>query len=112
MEHALRNRRTQGVLSFKQTGRLAWSADLKIVPRPSRTDENYRRTGVNWPDSRSMSSLCRAMCRPGDVSPNRRHGQIRSVRGWRCRYDLQKGTFDVPPEFKEHNAKAVGPDSE
>ena len=46
------------------TGRLAWSADLKIVPRPSRTDENYRRTGVNWPDSRSMSSLCRAMCRP------------------------------------------------
>jgi hypothetical protein len=48
----------------------------------------------------------------GDMSPNRRHGQIRSVRGWRCRYDLQKGTFDVPPEFKEHNAKAVGPDSE
>jgi hypothetical protein len=87
------------------TGRLAWSADLKIVPCPSRTDENYRRTGVNWPDSRFVTLS-------GDVSPNRRHGQIRSVRGWRCRHDLQKGTFDVPPEFKEHNAKAVAPYSE
>ena len=84
------------------TGRLAWSADLKIVPRPSRTDENYRRTGVNWPDSRSMSSLCRAMRRPTGGM----------VRGWRCRHDLQKGTFDVPPEFKEHNMKAVAPYSE
>jgi hypothetical protein len=41
------------------------------------------------------------------VSPNWRHGQIRSVGGWRCRYDLQKGTFDVPSEFKEHNARPL-----
>jgi hypothetical protein len=35
MEHGLRNRRMQGVLSFPgNTVRLAWSADLKIVLRP------------------------------------------------------------------------------
>jgi hypothetical protein len=44
------------------------------------------------------------------VSPNSRHGQLRSVRGWRCRYDLQKGTFDVPPDFAENNAKAIAPE--
>jgi hypothetical protein len=71
------------------------------------TDENYRWTGVNWPDNRHI-----VITLSGDVSPNKRHGQIRSVGGWRCRYDLQKGTFDVPPEFNEHNAKAVGPDIE
>jgi hypothetical protein len=71
------------------------------------TDENYRWIGVDWPDSRYI-----VVTLSGDVSPNKRHGQIRSVRGWRCRYDLQKGAFDVPPEFKEHNVKAVGPDTE
>jgi hypothetical protein len=70
-------------------------------------DENYRWIGVDWPDSRYI-----VVTLSGDVSPNKRHGQIRSVRGWRCRYDLQKGAFDVPPEFKEHNVKAVGPDTE
>jgi hypothetical protein len=71
------------------------------------TDENYRWTGVNWPDSRYL-----VVTLSGDVEPDKRHGQIRSVRGWRCRYDLQKATFDVPPEFKDHNAKAIGPDTE
>jgi hypothetical protein len=71
------------------------------------TDENYRWTGVNWPESRYI-----VVTLSGDVSPNRRHGQVRSVGGWRCRYDLQNGTFDVPPEFKEHNAKAIAPGTE
>jgi hypothetical protein len=69
-------------------------------------EENYRWMGVNWPDSRYL-----VITLSGDVSPNRRHGQIRSVRGWRCRYDLQKGTFDVPPEFADDNAKAIAPES-
>ena len=88
------------------TGRLAWSADLKIVPPiPHRRELS--------PDRRELAGrLLHVVTLSGDVSPNRRHGQIRSVRGWRCRYDLQKGTFDVPSEFKEHNAKAVVPDSE
>jgi hypothetical protein len=50
----------------------------------------------------------RMVRRPDDPDPV----GARSVRGWRCRYDLQKGTFDVPPEFKQHNANAVGPDKE
>jgi hypothetical protein len=70
------------------------------------TEENYRWMGVNWPDSRYL-----VITLSGDVSPNRRHGQMRSVRGWRCRYDLQKGTFDVPPEFADNNAKAIAPES-
>jgi hypothetical protein len=70
------------------------------------TEENYRWMGVNWPDGRYL-----VISLSGEVSPNRRHGQIRSVRGWRCRYDLQKGTLDVPPEFADDNAKAIAPES-
>jgi hypothetical protein len=32
------------------------------------------------------------------------------VNGWRCRYDLQIGTFDVPGVFSGDNAKAVVPE--
>ena len=66
------------------------------------TEENYRWLGVEWPDSRYL-----VLTLSGDVEPNDQHGQILSVRGWRCRHDLQKGAFDVPPEFAEHNAKAI-----
>ncbi len=66
------------------------------------TDENYRGLGVDWPHNRYL-----ALTLSGDVSPNGQHGQILSVRGWRCRYDLQKGTFDVPPEFTEYNVQAL-----
>jgi hypothetical protein len=71
------------------------------------TDENYRWLGVNWADSRYL-----VITLSGDVSPNDRHGQLRSVRGWRCRYDLQQGTFDVPAEFSDHNAEAVAPNAQ
>ena len=69
------------------------------------TDDNYRSIGQNWPDGRYL-----VVSLSGDVSPDARHGQIRSLRGWRCRYDLQKGTFDVPPDFAENNAKAIAPE--
>ena len=49
------------------------------------TDDNYRSLGQDWPDSRYL-----VISLSGEVSPNSRHGQLRSVRGWRCRYDLQK----------------------
>src|SRR5262249_4603363 len=52
-------------------------------------EENYHWMGEEWPDSRYL-----VVTLSGDVSPNGRHGQIRSLRGWRCRYDLQNGTFD------------------
>jgi hypothetical protein len=69
------------------------------------TDDNYRSLGQHWPDSRYL-----VIALSGQVSPNNRHGQLRSVRGWRCRYDLQKGTFDVPPDFAGDNAKAIAPE--
>jgi len=71
------------------------------------TEENYRWMGVKWPDNRYL-----VISLSGEVSPNRQHGQILSLRGWHCRYDLQKGAFDVPPEFAENNAKAIAPRSE
>ncbi len=69
------------------------------------TDDNYRWMGENWPDGRYL-----VIALSGEVSPNSQHGQIRSLHGWRCRYDLQKGTFDVPSDFAENNAKAIAPD--
>ena len=63
--------------------------------------------GETWPDSRYL-----VITLSGDVSPNRRHGQILSVRGWHCRYDLQKGTFDVPRSFAANNAKAIARESQ
>jgi hypothetical protein len=32
------------------------------------------------------------------------------VRGWRCRYDLQTGKFDVPALFSAGNARAIVPE--
>jgi hypothetical protein len=71
------------------------------------TDDNYRSLGENWPDSRYL-----VISLSGDVLPNRRHGQIRVIRDWRCRYDLQTGTFDIPSDFTENNAKAIALNSE
>jgi hypothetical protein len=36
--------------------------------------------------------------------------QTSVVNGWRCRYDLQTGKFDVPALFSGDNAKAVIPE--
>ncbi len=66
------------------------------------TEENYRWTGVNWPDSRYL-----VIALSGEVDGH--PGQILSVHDWRCRYDLQTGKFDVPREFRTNNARAVVP---
>jgi len=70
------------------------------------TEENYRWMGETWPDSRYL-----VVTLWGSVSPTHRQRQIDSVRGWRCRYDLQKGTFDVPRSFAANNAKAIARNS-
>lgn len=67
-------------------------------------DDNYHWMGENWPDSRYL-----VITLSGSVSPNRRHGQIDVPNGWRCRYDLQTGKFDVPADFAENNTKAIAP---
>jgi hypothetical protein len=71
------------------------------------TEENYRWMGETWPDSRYL-----VLTLWGAVLPNSRHRQIDSVRAWRCRYDLEKGTFDVPRSFAGNNAKAIAPQSQ
>ncbi len=70
-------------------------------------EDNYRWMNVNWPDSRYL-----VISLSGDALPTRQHGQLRPLRDWECRYDLQNGTFDVPPEFADSNAKAIAPQSE
>jgi hypothetical protein len=98
---------------------LAWAffrsrPNSKKVPRPNfhisaglvkGVDDNYRSLGENWPENRYL-----VISLSGDVDGQR--GQIRSVRGWRCRYDLQKGTFDVPADFAQNNVQALAPDAE
>lgn len=99
---------------------LAWAyfkslPDMRKIRRPDLhleanlvkgTDENYRWMGVTWPDSRYL-----VISLSGEVSPKGRHGQSRVLRGWHCRFDLQKAAFDVPADFAENNAKAIAPDS-
>ena len=68
------------------------------------TEENYRWMGVAWPDSRYL-----VIYLSGQVPSTEQHSR-RSLRGWHCRYDLQNGTFDVPPDFAENNAKAIALD--
>jgi len=69
-------------------------------------DENYRWLGVDWPANRY---LVIGLSGDADVK-GRKPSQTGVVNGWRCRYDLQTGKFDVPPVFSKDNAKAVVPE--
>jgi hypothetical protein len=71
------------------------------------TEENYRWMGVNWPENRYL-----VISLWGEVEPNSHHHQLFAVRGWHVRYDLETGKFDVPPEFRDDNAKALDPKGE
>ena len=68
-------------------------------------DDNYRWMGVKWPGNRYL-----VITLWGEADSNEQHGQLRTVRGWRCRYDLTTGRFDVPPSFARYNAKAIAPE--
>ena len=68
-------------------------------------EENYRGLGVDWPANRYLLITLSA---DADVKGRKRE-QTGVVHGWRCRYDLQTGKFDVPALFSEDNAKAVVP---
>jgi hypothetical protein len=69
------------------------------------TEENYRSLGVDWPENRY---LIITLWGDADIK-GRKHEQTDVVHDWRCRYDLQKGTFDVPAEFVKGNAEALVP---
>ena len=70
------------------------------------TEENYRWLAVDWPENRY---LLIGLSGDADIK-GRKHEQTAVVHDWRCRYDLQKGTFDVPAEFKKSNAEALVPE--
>jgi hypothetical protein len=67
-------------------------------------DDNYHWMGENWPDSGYI-----VISLSGSVLPTSHHGQIDALNGWRCRYDLQTGKFDVPADFAGNNVKAIAP---
>jgi hypothetical protein len=69
-------------------------------------DESYRGLGVQWPANRY---LLITLSGEADVKGRKRE-QTGVVNGWRCRYDLDTGKFDVPPMFSRDNAKAVLPE--
>lgn len=69
-------------------------------------DGNYRWLGVDWSPNRY---LLISLSGDADVE-GRKPMQTGVVNGWRCRYDLQTGKFDVPEIFSRHNRKAVVPE--
>jgi hypothetical protein len=106
--------------SDKPLGDLAWAYMKsrpdwrKIVKAPEYHDsayltdgfeENYRGLGVDWPANRY---LVIALSGDADIR-GRKPMQTGVVNGWRCRYDMQTGKFDVPALFSRDNAKAVVP---
>jgi hypothetical protein len=107
--------------SKKPLGDLAWDYMKsrpdwrKLVRAPEYHDsaylaeglkENYRGLGVDWPANRYLVITLSA---DADVR-GRKPMQTGVVNGWRCRYDLETGKFDVPAVFSRDNAKAVVPE--
>jgi hypothetical protein len=70
-------------------------------------EDNYRSLGVKWPAGRYILITLSA---DADLK-GRKPMQTSVLHGWRCRYDLQTGRFDVPAVFSKHNAKALVPKS-
>lgn len=69
-------------------------------------EDNYRALGAAWPANRYL-----VISLSGDADlKGRKPMQTSVVHGWRCRFDLQTGKFDVPPVFSAGNAKAVVPE--
>jgi hypothetical protein len=113
----------QGYLraSKKPLGDLAWDYMKtrpdwrKLVKAPEYHDsvylltgpeESYRKLGFDWPANRY---LLISLSADADVR-GRKPMQTGVVNGWRCRYDLQTGKFDVLALFSGDNAKAIVPE--
>jgi hypothetical protein len=63
-------------------------------------DENYAWLGKRWPDSRYL-----VLSLSFDIQGQKKPSPW--LEGWRCVYDMKTGKFAVPPDFADHNAKAV-----
>lgn len=71
----------------------------------TRRKDADREPGAVWSADRYLVIV---LSGDADVE-GRKHLQTTVVNGWRCRYDLQTGRFDVPAVFAEGNAKAIVP---
>jgi hypothetical protein len=77
-----------------------YSLDHATVALIKGMEENYAWMGQHWPDSRYVVvSLYFDIQGQEKPSP--------WIEGWQCVYDLATGTFSVPPDFAEANAKAI-----
>jgi hypothetical protein len=77
-----------------------YGLDHAFVALVKGMEENYAWMGQHWPDSRyvviSLSFDMQGEDVPGPW-----------IEDWHCVYDLKTGAFSVPPDFADHNAKAV-----
>jgi hypothetical protein len=83
-----------------------YSMDHAQVHLLKELDENYAWMGQHWPDNRYL-----VISLSFDIQGEERPAPW--IEGWRCVYDFKTGVFSVPPEFADHNVKAVktpGPD--
>lgn len=62
-------------------------------------EDNYGWMRGHWPDSRYLVISLSFDTQGEKPSP--------WIEGWHCVYDLKMGMFGVPPDFAEHNTKAV-----
>jgi hypothetical protein len=106
--------------SDKPLGELAWNYMKsrpdwrKLVKTPEYHESAYLLEGLetdyrefgDWPANRYLLITLSA---DADVR-GRKPMQTGVVNGWRCRYDLMTGKFDVPAVFARHNAKALRPE--
>ncbi|SFO59397.1 hypothetical protein SAMN05216330_103791 [Bradyrhizobium sp. Ghvi] len=66
------------------------------------TENAYQELGMNWPNNRYL-----VIGLGGEYDKHPRNTVMKGLGGWRCRYDLQTGKFDVPAIFAKENAAAL-----
>ena len=78
-----------------------YSLDHAFAALAKGMEENYAWMGEHWPDSRyAVISLSFDMQGEDDK-------KAPWIEDWHCVYDLTTGAFSVPPDFAEHNARAI-----
>jgi hypothetical protein len=77
-----------------------YGLDHAFVALVKGMEENYAWMGQHWPDSRYVVISLSFDMQGEDV-------KAPWIEDWHCVYDLKTGAFSVPPDFAEHNAKAV-----
>jgi hypothetical protein len=78
-----------------------YSLDHAFAALVKGMDDNYAGMGQHWPDSRYVViSLNFDMQGEDDKTAP-------WIEDWHCVYDLKTGSFSVPADFADHNAKAI-----